>query len=144
MKAGLDYVGVTIGAFVHDGKGNVMLLKRSVNTRDEHGTWSCPGGGMKHGETFEETCQRELEEEIGCHASEITFCGVTNLLREHMGHKTHWVLMTYAAKVDPKEARNACPLEVDEIGWFPVDKLPTPLHSMYLPQLHLVKKAGVL
>jgi hypothetical protein len=35
-------------------------------------------------------------------------------------------------------------VKIDEIGWFRIENLPAPLHSMYLKHLEFVKRAKVL
>lgn len=54
MKKGIDYIGVTVSFYCHDGAGNFVLHKRNHNCRDEHGCWDFGGGGLKHGETLED------------------------------------------------------------------------------------------
>ncbi len=52
MKKGIDYIGVTCVFYCHDGKGKLLLHKRSENCRDEKGRWDCGGGAMELGETL--------------------------------------------------------------------------------------------
>lgn len=51
MRQGFDYIGVTTVFYCHDGKGNLLLHKRSQTCRDEKGRWDCGGGALKFGET---------------------------------------------------------------------------------------------
>lgn len=37
MKNGIDYIGVGVVFFCHDGGGNFLMNKRSKNSRDEQG-----------------------------------------------------------------------------------------------------------
>ena len=64
MKKGLDYTGVTIVYFCHDGQGRFLLSKRGVNCRDEQGTWDPGGGGLEFGDTVENTLKKEIETNI--------------------------------------------------------------------------------
>ena len=43
----------------------------------------------------------------------------------------------------PEKVKIGEPKHIDKTGWFSIDQLPTPLHSMYLTHLEFVKKAGV-
>lgn len=140
MEKGIDYIGVTVCFYCHDGKGNLLLQKRNKNARDEHNTWDCGGGSVQFGETFEEAVKRELKEEYGCKPIELHFAGVNNVLRKHKGSKTHWICIIYVVKVDPKKVAIGEPEKIDEIRWFPKNRLPSPLHSMYLTHLRIAEK----
>lgn len=63
-EAGHDFIGVVVCAVVHDGIGNMLLLKRGANARDEHGKWDICGGGIDFGESIETALIRELDEEL--------------------------------------------------------------------------------
>ena len=132
MKAGVDYIGVTCVFFCHDGKGNVLLHKRSQNCRDERGMWDCGGGQLEHGETFEEGVRREIREEYCVEPQELKFVEVRNILRKNGSENTHWVALVFAAEVDRSKVKIGDPESIDEIGWFSPDNLPQPQHSMLL------------
>ncbi|OGK10387.1 hypothetical protein A2767_02490 [Candidatus Roizmanbacteria bacterium RIFCSPHIGHO2_01_FULL_35_10] len=144
MKQGIDYIGVTVCFYCHDGKSNLLLNKRSQNCRDEKGRWDCGGGAIKFGETWEQGVRREIKEEYCCEIEKLDFVGVNNVLRTSEGRKTHWIAIIFAAKVDPKKVKICDKDKIDEIAWFKPTKLPKPLHSMYLTHLEFVKKAKVL
>lgn len=63
MKKGEDFTGVAVVYFCHDGQGNFLLNKRSVNCRDELGAWDPGGGGLEFGDTIENTLRKEIAEE---------------------------------------------------------------------------------
>jgi ADP-ribose pyrophosphatase YjhB (NUDIX family) len=50
------------GVCINDKSGILMVLQ---GTPEEIKTWSIPSGGLEKGETFEECCKREIEEETG-------------------------------------------------------------------------------
>jgi len=50
---------VSVKALVLDDQGNFMLCK------DHSGKWELPGGGLDHGESFEQGLKREIKEEMG-------------------------------------------------------------------------------
>lgn len=141
---GFEYIGVTVVFFCHDGKGKLLLHKRSKKNRDEHGRWDPGGGSMEFGETFEEAVKREVKEEYCAEILKLDFITVDNVLRTHKGRKTHWIAVVFAAKVNPKQTKIGEPEKMDDIGWFHPDKLPTPLHSKMDEFLKLVLKANVL
>lgn len=144
MRKGIDYIGVTVCFYCHDGKGNFLLQKRSQNCRDEQGKWDCGGGSMKVGETFIQSVKRELLEEycIKPGDKDILFCGVNNVLREHGNQKTHWVALIFSVKVVPEKIKIGDSDKIAGIGWFTLHKLPSPLHSMYKTHLDYVLKGG--
>lgn len=131
MQKGEDYTGIAVVYAVHDGKGNYLLNKRSANCRDEHGTWDPGGGGVDFGDTVDDTLRKELKEEYLAEPLEIEFLGFRDVHRTHDGRPTHWVALDFKVLVDPAGVGNGEPHKFDEIGWFRLDALPSPLHSQY-------------
>lgn len=144
MRKGVDYIGVTCVFYCHDGKDNILLHKRSKKCRDEIGRWDCGGGAMELGETFEEAVRREVKEEYCCDIQELKFVTANNVIREHDDKKTHWIALLFTARVDPKKVKLGEPVKMEEIGWFPFDDLPTPLHSMFFEHFEIAKKSGFI
>ncbi len=131
LRRGFDHIGVCAPFVIHDGKGKILLHKRGKNARDEHGRWDVGGGAVEFGETLEAAVRRELKEEFGADALEITYITTYEAHREHDGQKTHWIAVTHAVLVDPDTVVIGEPDKIDEIGWFGLDDLPDPLHSMF-------------
>jgi ADP-ribose pyrophosphatase YjhB (NUDIX family) len=132
---GVSFVGVTTVALCHDGKGNFVMMKRGLGARDEHGRWDIIGGGLKVGQPIIENLKREIKEELCADATDIKYIGFRDVHRElEDGTKTHWVSLDHVALVDPKQVKIGEPEVFDELGWFTLDNLPSPLHS----QLHLL------
>jgi len=144
LKPGVDYIGVTCVFYCHDGKGNLLLHQRTDRCRDEQGRWDCGGGAMKVGETFEQTVKREVREEYCSDVRELKLVGINNLLRFVNGKKTHWVAVIFSVKIDPNKVKIGDHEKMAQIGWFKLNKLPKPLHSMYLTHLQFVKEAGII
>ncbi len=131
---GISFVGVTTTFFCYDGQGRLFMGKRSQNARDERGAWEIGGGGLKHGVTPYENIKREIKEEYGGDALQVDFLGYRNVLRKlDDGTLTHWIVLDFAVKVDPKQMKNNEPDNIDEVGWFTKDNLPKPLHSQQEP-----------
>jgi len=139
MKKGEDYTGVTIVYACHDDKGNFLLNKRGPACRDEQGTWDPGGGGLEFGDTVEKTLRKEIAEEYSTDVLSYEFLGFRDVHREHNGKKTHWVALDFKVLVDPSKVKNGEPHKFDEVGWFTLDALPTPLHSQYPKFLELYK-----
>lgn len=130
LKRGVDYIGVTVVFYCHDGAGRLLLHKRSDRCRDECGRWDVGGGSMEFGETFEEAVRREVREEYGVEPIAVVHAATTNVLRVHEGRPTHWVANIFAVRV-PEGARICDAEKMDAIGWFMPDALPEPLHSCF-------------
>lgn len=144
MRQGVDYIGVTCVFYCHDRKGNLLLHKRTNKCRDEQGRWDCGGGAMKFGETFEQTIKREVKEEYCVKPIKLQLVGVNNLFRQHNNKLTHWVALIFGVQVNPRKVKIGDPEKMEKVGWFKPDKLPKPLHSMYLTHLQFVKNARII
>ena len=139
MQPGYDFTGICVVFFCHDGEGNVLLAKRSKNCRDEHGHWDYGAGGIEHGETVLDTLKKEIKEEYGCDVLEHEFLGIRDVHREHEGKKTHWIALDHRVKVNKAQAKNMEPHKFDDLQWFTLNNLPTPLHSQFPNFLELYK-----
>jgi len=84
---------------------------------------------LEFGFTPEENVLREVMEEYGCKGEIQERLPAHSIFREQEGQKTHWLVIPFFIKVNPKEAKNNEPYKIDEIGWFDLDHLPNPLHS---------------
>lgn len=144
LRRGVDHIGITVNFLIHDGKGKILLHKRSKNCRDEQGRWDVGGGAVEFGETLEEALHRELFEEFGVKPLEFEKTRVGTALREHEGQPTHWVYINYKVLVDPKKIINGEPHKIDEMGWFTKDTLPQPLHSMFPIALEIAEEHNLL
>ncbi len=142
MLKGVDYTGVSISFYCHDGAGNFVIHKRSTACRDEWGCWDFGGGGLRFGERLEECVVREVFEEYGTKPLSIEFMGSDEVFRVHEGKNTHWISFRYKVLVDRSEVHNNEPEKHDELVWVRLDNLPTPLHSQVIPALQ--KYQGVL
>ena len=141
MKKGIDFTGVSVVFYCHDGKGNILMGKRSKTTRDERGRWDLGGGAVEFGEKTEDALQREIREEYGTDVLEFDFLGFMDVHRvDHERNKTHWVALCYKVLVDREKVKNASPKDHDEIGWFTLDNLPNPVHSQLPTFLEKYKK----
>jgi 8-oxo-dGTP pyrophosphatase MutT (NUDIX family) len=131
LAKGIDCIGVTVSFLCHDGQGNVLLNLRSVNCRDEHGRWDGGGGSMEFGDSAEATLKREIKEEYGADLLQFDFLGYRDIFREHNGVQTHWLSLDFKVLIDPAQVKNGEPHKFDDLRWFPLTQLPTPLHSQF-------------
>lgn len=143
-RRGIDHIGVGIVAVVHDGHGRILLMKRGQKARDEQGRWDVCGGAIEFGETIDQAIKREVAEELCTEPTEVVFLSAYDAHREHNGDKTHWVQVVHAVQVDPTKIAIGEPHKIDELEWFAIDSLPTPLHSQFDKSFTLAKNAGYL
>lgn len=129
---GISFTGITTVFLCHDGRGKFFLAKRSKNARDEQGRWCPGGGGLKHGQSVEESLRREVLEEYNAIPLKTEFLGYLDVFRKTpSGVPTHWLAMIFAVLVDPKDIKINEPDMVDDYGWFSMENLPSPMHSQF-------------
>jgi len=130
-RQGLDYPGVTVVYFCHDGQGHFLLNKRSLNCRDEHSTWDPGGGGIDFGDGVEATIRKEVKEEYSSDVLDFEFLGFRDIHRTHEGQPTHWIALDFKVLVDRAKVKNGEPHKFDDLQWFTLTTLPSPLHSQF-------------
>lgn len=113
---------VGVGCLVAS-EGRLLLVRR----RGAHGpgTWSTPGGHLDFGEDPAACAARETLEETGVRVSNVSFLGLTNDVFEATGR--HYVTIWMRSATESGDAHVAAPGEIDEVGWFEQDALPSPL-----------------
>lgn len=121
------------------GAGNFLFNKRSNNCRDECGAWDQGGGALEFGEKVEDALKKEIKEEYCTDVLGYEFLGYLDVHREHNGEKTHWIALDFKVLIDRNKVKNGEPHKFDEIGWFKLDNLPTPLHSQTPKRFEMYK-----
>jgi len=122
LKPGKDFIGFGCGSLVVNDKDEVLLLKRSMNSRTSPGMWSQPGGGVEYGERVEEAIEREIFEETNLIVKVTEFLDFTQEIGENKEH--HWIPVSYLSKYVSGEIIIKEPHKHDEIKWFSLDNLP--------------------
>jgi 8-oxo-dGTP diphosphatase len=136
MQKGIDYIGVSVVYFCHDGKGNVVMAKRTQNARDEKGKWDIGGGAMELYETVEQALRKEIKEEYNCDVLSYEFLGIREVHRMNQNAKTHWIALDYKVLVDTSDLKTNEPQKFDEVRLFPISEMirePQLVHSQ-LPE----------
>lgn len=104
------------GAIV-ERDGRILLVRRAFEPKK--GMWSIPAGFMEYGETPQDCCTREVEEETGL---AVRIQGLLGVYSGFDDPRFHAVLVVYIAS-DP----GGDPLpgdDADETGWFDPQDLP--------------------
>jgi ADP-ribose pyrophosphatase YjhB (NUDIX family) len=101
--------------------GLVLLLRRS-NTDYEDGKLSVVAGHIDGGETAREAICREAREEAGIELApdDLAFAQIV-----HRADRDERVSFFFAATRWRGEVRNMEPHKASELGWFPLDALPS-------------------
>lgn len=124
---------VAVNAII-ENHGRVLLTRRSKSIR-EPGKWCLPGGHVEFGETWLQSLERELQEEIGVGLVAPSLLGVYSdpALTVTEGPVRvdgavpvfgHFVVAVFTGRHVGSLKLSA---EVDAIDWFAPDNLPTPI-----------------
>ena len=143
-RRGVDHIGVSAVSIIHDGEGNILLMKRGHKARDEQGHWDVCGGAIELGEPIIDAIHREVMEELCTVPLNVEFLTAYDAHRKHANAKTHWVALVHAVKVNPKTVKIGESHKIEEIGWFNNDNLPSPLHSQFPKSYKVARKAGLI
>lgn len=139
MEKGLDYPGITIVYFCHDGNGNFLMQKRGKNCRDENGKWDIGAGALEVEDSVEKTLKKEIKEEYTTEIINYERLGYRDVFRNQDGRQTHWLALDFKVLVDKEKVSNGEPHKFDEIGWFKINSLPNPVHSQLYNFLEIYK-----
>lgn len=108
-------------AVVFEGNRERVLLTR----RADNGRWVLPGGHMEPGESVEEACLRECEEETGLKARAKRLIGVYSsphrIFEYADGRRTQFVILSFECEVIGGEL--ALTNETTEYGYFSPEEL---------------------
>lgn len=116
--------GITgdVALFARDGDHvKILLIQRKSDPYK--GLWATPGGFMEMDETTEQTARRELLEETGLVAHDLTFVGIYDTIDRDPRGRTITAVFTGFAKpeqlIQAKAADDAAALQ-----WFDLNHLP--------------------
>ncbi len=119
---------IAAGVLVRNPATGHVLLQ----LRGDDGTWGLPGGRIEPGETLEQAARRELLEETGLSAGDLTqidvFSGPEFVVRYPDGYAAYVVGATF------ETSDVAGTLEADDAGetaalaWWPEDGLPAEIN----------------
>ena len=100
----------------------ILLGKR----KGSHGTgeYSCAGGHLEFGESFEECATREVLEETGVKIKNIRFLSVVNVFKHENRQDTVINLASDWESGEPKTDPNE---KIGDWQWYSLDELPEPM-----------------
>jgi 8-oxo-dGTP diphosphatase len=106
---------------VRDGK---LLL-----VQNQRGFWSTPCGHLDFGESPDVCAARETLEETGVSVSNVEFVAITNDVLAAAGK--HYLTVWMRGDADGVPPHVGDPAEINRLGWFSLNQLPTPLHLYF-------------
>jgi len=142
LVKGVDYIGLAVVYFCHDGKGNFVMHKRGKEARDENGKWDVGAGSMELGDSADKTLKKEIKEEYGANVLKYEFLGFRDdMKRIHNGKPIHWVTLDFKVLVDPIQVKNGEPHKFEDVKWYTRETIPQKefLHSQLLVFLEKYK-----
>ena len=95
------------------------------------GTWTCPGGKIRFGESFEEAATRELTEETGLLGDGFRVYSISN----DIGNEAHYVTIGLLCDKFSGELKTMEPDEIIRWQWFDLNSLPP---NMFIPSRKMV------
>lgn len=127
VRLGQSRFTVTVGAFVFDDAGRLLLLEHEFRPDSR---WGIPGGFINKGEPPDDAVQRELLEEVALEVDEVRFLFARTLARPRQ------VEIYFACK--PKSVPTPSSFEIRRAEWFATDNLPDDLSQ---DQRRMIKRA---
>lgn len=116
-------IRVGCGAFITDGDGRLLLVKRRRDPEADH--WGLPGGKVDFLEPVPVTIVREIREELGVGIVLTGLLCVVDQIDADAG--SHWVNPVHKARIVEGEPRVMEPDALSDWSWFSLDALPEPL-----------------
>jgi 8-oxo-dGTP diphosphatase len=127
----LGVVDVTVG-MLRRANGAVLMSSRPSG-KPYSGYWEFPGGKVEPGESPEQSLQRELQEELGVRAIELSAAWEC----EHVYPHAHVRLLFYWVTKWEGHARS---LELQQLLWvYPCDAWPYPVLPATVPLLEKIR-----
>lgn len=112
-----------VGCLIINGKGQVLLQKRSANKKFDPNKWALCAGHVDAGESLDDAMKREIKEEIGINIvnGELKSYGAKEVkIKQKNSHITYFY---YLVKDLPVEAFKVQQEELSEVKWFDIDEV---------------------
>ncbi len=112
---------ISVGAFVFDEEDRILLVRSAFN-----GEWCFPVGNADVGYTAAEVARKEVWEETGLMVTPLELVGIADSFRQGFNHSVHIYNIQFYCRLDGGKLRPQT-AEIEEVGFFGRDELPTPL-----------------
>lgn len=113
-----------VAASVFLCKDGEVLLQKRQNTGFSDGMWDASASGhVENGETIKAAAIRELKEETGVVAKDLSFAGIVHEYSESA--KLPYVLVFFRANKWVGEPQICEPKKCSELKWFNINNLPS-------------------
>ncbi|EKE28901.1 MAG: MutT/NUDIX family protein [uncultured bacterium (gcode 4)] len=117
-----DCIWVGTWCMIVNAENQILLMKRSQQSKNQRWYWGLSGWTVEYWESFEEATKRETKEELDVEIKIIKLLALTDhIIKED---RQHWVSPTYLAKIVSWEIKNLEPHKCDELRWFDLDSIP--------------------
>lgn len=116
MKAGKDYIGVSVFALILNDKNEVLLGLNKLTEKkgkDYDNVWSMPGGTVEYGESAEDALRREIKEETNIEIDSIELFSYNDYIKPDEGK--HWLALNFKAKAVSDKILNREPDKFEKI-----------------------------
>ncbi len=112
-----QYPKVTVGCFILNDQKEILLVK----SYKWPGHWVVMGGHIELGETINETCLREVKEEVGLDIEYIRVIEVAEFIFDpHFHDKKHFIGLQCECKLIGEQNPKIDNEEIQEAHWFPL------------------------
>jgi 8-oxo-dGTP diphosphatase len=118
--------GIHVAVAVFNTERKILLVRQSYHQR----LWSMPGGSVEHGETPTEAAVRETKEEANLLICPTAFVGAYAAPERDMIS-----LVFEAALMNIEEWQWHPNEEIEAIGFFPCDHLPSPMSERMIHRI---------
>lgn len=134
MKEEAVRVGI-VALIFQDGR--VLMEKRCLDEEDGN-YWNFIAGGKKSEETTVEAAKREVREETGADFLPEELVGIVDH-KDQRGGEDWWTVAVFEGDIEGEISENMEPEKREELSWFDLGSLPSPLHPTTEMVLDLYK-----
>ncbi len=117
-------VWVGVGIIVENDNNEILMMRRK--SKHGLGQYSIPGGAVEAGENLTQSAIRELQEETGIQAHDLSFIGVTNNIKTYHTEGLHVVSLVFHTKQFSGEPKLREKDKHEHLDWYPDNQLPQP------------------